>query len=79
MTPNIPFNKPFIAGKELYYIAQAVTLGYWTECGSALMNELKVGSVARALAPETVAGRSSYSRSNCSWGAVSRLWRYRRR
>ena len=25
--PKIPFNKPFIAGKELYYIAQAVTLG----------------------------------------------------
>jgi dTDP-4-amino-4,6-dideoxygalactose transaminase len=25
--PRIPFNKPFIAGKELYYIAQAVTLG----------------------------------------------------
>ncbi len=24
---KIPFNKPFIAGKELYYIAQAVTLG----------------------------------------------------
>jgi len=24
---RIPFNKPFIAGKELYYIAQAVTLG----------------------------------------------------
>jgi dTDP-4-amino-4,6-dideoxygalactose transaminase len=24
---NIPFNKPFIAGKELYYIAQAVTFG----------------------------------------------------
>lgn len=24
---NIPFNKPFIAGKELYYIAQAVTYG----------------------------------------------------
>jgi dTDP-4-amino-4,6-dideoxygalactose transaminase len=24
---SIPFNKPFIAGKELYYIAQAVTLG----------------------------------------------------
>ncbi len=23
----IPFNKPFIAGKELYYIAQAVTYG----------------------------------------------------
>ena len=27
MNPSIPFNKPFIAGKELYYIAQAVTLG----------------------------------------------------
>ena len=25
--PTIPFNKPFIAGKELYYIAQAVALG----------------------------------------------------
>ena len=27
MSPKIPFNKPFIAGKELYYIAQAVTFG----------------------------------------------------
>jgi dTDP-4-amino-4,6-dideoxygalactose transaminase len=27
MTTLIPFNKPFIAGKKLYYIAQAVTLG----------------------------------------------------
>jgi dTDP-4-amino-4,6-dideoxygalactose transaminase len=27
MSAAIPFNKPFIAGKELYYIAQAVTLG----------------------------------------------------
>ena len=27
MTNPIPFNKPFIAGKELYYIAQAVTYG----------------------------------------------------
>jgi dTDP-4-amino-4,6-dideoxygalactose transaminase len=26
MPTQIPFNKPFIAGKELYYIAQAVTL-----------------------------------------------------
>jgi dTDP-4-amino-4,6-dideoxygalactose transaminase len=26
-TMQIPFNRPFIAGKELYYIAQAVTLG----------------------------------------------------
>jgi dTDP-4-amino-4,6-dideoxygalactose transaminase len=28
MPPRIPFNRPFIAGKELYYIAQAVTLGH---------------------------------------------------
>jgi len=27
MPSEIPFNKPFIAGKELYYIAQAVALG----------------------------------------------------
>ena len=27
MTPRIPFNRPFIAGKELFYIAQAVTGG----------------------------------------------------
>src|SRR5262249_41282126 len=27
MNERIPFNKPFFAGKELYYIAQAVTLG----------------------------------------------------
>ena len=27
MQSRIPFNKPFIAGKELFYIAQAVTLG----------------------------------------------------
>jgi len=27
MQTRVPFNKPFIAGKELYYIAQAVTLG----------------------------------------------------
>lgn len=27
MAPRIPFNRPFIAGKELFYIAQAVTSG----------------------------------------------------
>ncbi|MFM9962549.1 MAG: dTDP-4-amino-4,6-dideoxygalactose transaminase [Planctomycetaceae bacterium] len=27
MSADIPFNKPFIAGRELYYIAQAVTFG----------------------------------------------------
>lgn len=44
-SPSIPFNKPFIAGKELYYIAQAVTLGnvagdgYFTKQCSRLMEE----------------------------------------
>jgi dTDP-4-amino-4,6-dideoxygalactose transaminase len=27
MPPQVPFNKPFIVGKELYYIAQAVAFG----------------------------------------------------
>ena len=27
MATKIPFNKPFIVGKELYYVAQAVTFG----------------------------------------------------
>lgn len=42
---NIPFNKPFIAGKELYYIAQAVTMGnlsgdgYFTKKCAELMQE----------------------------------------
>ncbi|MCA8943320.1 MAG: dTDP-4-amino-4,6-dideoxygalactose transaminase [Planctomycetes bacterium] len=27
MTAEIPFNRPFIAGKELFYVARAVTLG----------------------------------------------------
>lgn len=33
MHSTIPFNKPFIAGKELYYIARAVTLGNITGDG----------------------------------------------
>ncbi|MBF0543592.1 MAG: dTDP-4-amino-4,6-dideoxygalactose transaminase [Candidatus Riflebacteria bacterium] len=28
MSPNIPFNKPFIVGRELYYISQAVIEGH---------------------------------------------------
>lgn len=45
MKKPIPFNKPFIAGKELYYIAQAVTFGniagdgYFTQRCSALLEE----------------------------------------
>ncbi len=41
----IPFNKPFVAGKELYYIAQAVTMGnlsgdgYFTKKCAELMQE----------------------------------------
>lgn len=27
MTPRIPFNKPYVTGKELHYVAQAVTQG----------------------------------------------------
>jgi dTDP-4-amino-4,6-dideoxygalactose transaminase len=43
--PVIPFNKPFVAGKELYYIAQAVTMGnlggdgYFTKKCAELMQE----------------------------------------
>ena len=46
MTYRIPFNKPFIAGKELFYIAQAVTLGniagdgYFTKECSRLLEEM---------------------------------------
>ncbi len=42
---GIPFNKPFIAGKELYYIAQAVTLGnisgdgHYTQLCSRLLED----------------------------------------
>jgi len=45
MTEHIPFNKPFIAGKELYYIAQAVTYGniagdgHFTKACSRLFEE----------------------------------------
>ena len=45
MEKKIPFNKPFIAGKELYYIAQAVTMGhlagdgYFTQQCSRLFEE----------------------------------------
>jgi dTDP-4-amino-4,6-dideoxygalactose transaminase len=45
MPARIPFNKPFIAGKELHYIAQAVTLGniasdgYFTEKCSRILEE----------------------------------------
>lgn len=42
---QIPFNQPFVAGKELYYIAQAVTMGnlggdgYFTKKCAQLMQE----------------------------------------
>lgn len=45
MQNKIPFNKPFVAGKELYYIAQAVALGniaadgYFTKACSQLFEE----------------------------------------
>ncbi|GJL65089.1 MAG: dTDP-4-amino-4,6-dideoxygalactose transaminase [Nitrospirales bacterium] len=45
MEKNIPFNKPFVVGKELYYIAQAVTMGnlagdgYFTQQCSRLFEQ----------------------------------------
>ena len=45
MLDKIPFNKPYIAGKELYHIARAVTLGniagdgYFTEHCSRFLEE----------------------------------------
>jgi dTDP-4-amino-4,6-dideoxygalactose transaminase len=45
MPSHIPFNKPFIAGKELYYIAQAIASGrlaadgYFTKSCSSLLEE----------------------------------------
>jgi dTDP-4-amino-4,6-dideoxygalactose transaminase len=45
MPTKIPFNKPFVAGKELYYIAQAVALGniaadgYFTKACSELFEQ----------------------------------------
>lgn len=45
MSVTIPFNRPFIAGKELYYIAQAVTQGkiagdgYYTKQCARLMEQ----------------------------------------
>ena len=45
MSSEIPFNRPFVAGKELFYIAQAITLnnlggdGYFTSQCSRLLEE----------------------------------------
>ncbi len=50
--PSIPFNKPFIAGKELYYIAQAVTLGnlagdgsFTQACATLLQQRLSIKKI----------------------------------
>jgi dTDP-4-amino-4,6-dideoxygalactose transaminase len=50
--PPIPFNKPFIVGKELYYIAQAVSLGnlsgdghFTQQCCRTLEERFGVGKV----------------------------------
>jgi dTDP-4-amino-4,6-dideoxygalactose transaminase len=52
MKPRIPFNKPFIVGKELYYIAQAVTYGniagdgYFTKrCSESLEERFQIPKV----------------------------------
>lgn len=50
--PPIPFNRPFIAGRELYYIAQAVTLGnlggdgvFTQRCARLLEQRFDIGRV----------------------------------
>ena len=49
---KIPFNKPFIAGKELFYIAQAVTYGnlsgdghFTTKCAELLQDRFSIPKV----------------------------------
>jgi dTDP-4-amino-4,6-dideoxygalactose transaminase len=60
MTPRIPFNRPFIAGKELYYIARAVALGniggdgYFTQQCSRLLEE-RFGCRAVLMVPSCTA------------------------
>src|SRR5205085_4230362 len=60
MPAKIPFNKPFIAGKELYYIAQAVTFGnlggdgvFTTNCSKLL--EVRFGIHKVLLTPSCTA------------------------
>lgn len=52
MNTKIPFNKPFIVGKELYYIAQAVTLGnisgdghFTMRCARLMEDRFGVGKI----------------------------------
>jgi len=52
MTPHIPFNKPYVAGKEMYYIAQAIAGGkiaadgpFTKQCSKLLETELGIGKV----------------------------------
>lgn len=52
MTPRIPFNKPFIAGKELLYVAQAIAGGkiaadgqFTKQCARLLEAELGIAKV----------------------------------
>jgi dTDP-4-amino-4,6-dideoxygalactose transaminase len=52
MPTEIPFNKPFIAGKELYYVAQAVTFGniagdghFTQRCARLLEERFDIGKV----------------------------------
>ena len=52
MTSPIPFNKPFIAGKQLFYVAQAVTNGniagdgdFTQACSQLLQERLGIGKV----------------------------------
>lgn len=52
MTISIPFNKPFIAGRELFYVAQAVTFGklagdgeFTQRCARLMEERFRIGKV----------------------------------
>ena len=70
MQYKIPFNKPFIAGKELYYIAQAVTLGqiaadgfFTARCAELLESRFGIGKAL--LTPSCTAAWTSSRRTGC--------------
>jgi dTDP-4-amino-4,6-dideoxygalactose transaminase len=73
MAPRIPFNKPFIAGKELYYIAQAVASGriaadgHFTKLCAGLLE--KEFGVARVLMTPSCTAALEIAAMLCDLGA----------
>src|ERR1700761_7308574 len=58
---------PIVCWILAFTLAQAVSLGYCTEFGSAFRNGAKIASELRACVAVVVAGSRSYSLSNCTW------------